>query len=142
MGGHPASHERTRTTAMRRRGATRGLCVAVVGLVLGVGSESAARVNLIVIDGSINPAADEFIRESIATSARDGAEALVIQLDTPGGLLTSTKRIVKQLLGAPLPVIVYVAPAGASATSAGVFVTMAAHVAAMAPGTTIGAAHP
>ncbi len=127
---------------MRRRGATRGLCVAVVGLVLGVGSESAARVNLIVIDGSINPAADEFIRESIATSARDGAEALVIQLDTPGGLLTSTKRIVKQLLGAPLPVIVYVAPAGASATSAGVFVTMAAHVAAMAPGTTIGAAHP
>src|SRR6266404_5874368 len=127
---------------MRRRGATRGLCVAVAGLVLGVASESAAWVNLIVIDGSINPASDEFIRESIATSARDGAEALVIQLDTPGGLLTSTKRIVKQLLGAPLPVIVYVAPAGASATSAGVFVTMAAHVAAMAPGTTIGAAHP
>ncbi len=125
-----------------RQGARRGLCVAVVGLVLGVLGESAAGVNLIVIDGSINPAADEFIRESIATSARDGAEALVIQLDTPGGLLTSTKRIVKQLLGAPLPVIVYVAPAGASATSAGVFVTMAAHVAAMAPGTTIGAAHP
>ncbi len=125
-----------------RQGARRGLCVVVVGLVLGVLGESAAGVNLIVIDGSINPAADEFIRESIATSARDGAEALVIQLDTPGGLLTSTKRIVKQLLGAPLPVIVYVAPAGASATSAGVFVTMAAHVAAMAPGTTIGAAHP
>ncbi len=125
-----------------RRGARHGLCVAVAGLVLGVASESAAWVNLIVIDGSINPASDEFIRESIATSARDGAEALVIQLDTPGGLLTSTKRIVKQLLGAPLPVIVYVAPAGASATSAGVFVTMAAHVAAMAPGTTIGAAHP
>jgi membrane-bound serine protease (ClpP class) len=126
----------------RRRGAARGLCVAVVGLALTVARESSARVNLIVIDGSINPAVDEFIRDSIATSARDGAEALVIQLDTPGGLLTSTKRIVKEILGAPLPVIVYVAPAGASATSAGVFVTMAAHVAAMAPGTTIGAAHP
>jgi membrane-bound serine protease (ClpP class) len=101
-----------------------------------------ARVNLIVIDGSINPAVDAFIRESLAATKADGAEALVIQLDTPGGLLTSTKSIVKELLGAPVPVIVYVAPGGASATSAGVFVTLAAHVAAMAPGTTIGAAHP
>jgi membrane-bound serine protease (ClpP class) len=67
---------------------------------------------------------------------------LVIQLDTPGGLLDSTRSIVKNLLAAPVPVIVYVAPSGASATSAGVFVTLAAHVAAMAPGTTIGAAHP
>ena len=113
-----------------------------MGFALTLARDASARVNLLVIDGSINPAVDEFIREGIATSARDGAEALVIQLDTPGGLLTSTKRIVKELLGAPLPVIVYVAPAGASAASAGVFVAMAAHVAAMAPGTTIGAAHP
>jgi membrane-bound serine protease (ClpP class) len=125
-----------------RHGTRRSLCVALVGLALALAREASARVNLIVIDGAINPAVDDFIRESVATSANDGAEALVIQLDTPGGLLTSTKRIVKELLGAPLPVIVYVAPAGASATSAGVFVTMAAHVAAMAPGTTIGAAHP
>jgi len=111
-------------------------------LLLATPAFAVPRVNLIVIDGSINPAIDDFIRESIATSASDGAQALVLQLDTPGGLLTSTKGIVKALLGAPLPVIVYVAPAGASATSAGVFVTMAAHVAAMAPGTTIGAAHP
>ena len=103
---------------------------------------STAHVNLIVIDATINPAIADFIRESIEHSAQDGAQALVIQLDTPGGLLTSTKTIVKDILGAPLPVIVYVAPGGASAGSAGVFITMAGHVAVMAPGTTIGAAHP
>jgi len=120
--------------------AWRGALLAA--LVLSVATPALARVNLISIDGSINPAVDDFIRESIATTRADGAEALVIQLDTPGGLLTSTRSIVKELLGAPVPVLVYVAPAGAGATSAGVFVTMAAHVAAMAPGTTIGAAHP
>lgn len=115
---------------------------AVITVALAMPAIVAARVNLITVDGSINPAVDDFLRESLAASARDGAEALVIQLDTPGGLLTSTKSIVKEILSAPLPVIVYVAPAGASASSAGVFVTMAAHIAAMAPGTTIGAAHP
>ena len=103
---------------------------------------STAHVNMIVIDATINPAIADFIHESIEHSAQDGAQALVIQLDTPGGLLTSTKTIVKDILGAPLPVIVYVAPGGASAGSAGVFITMAGHVAVMAPGTTIGAAHP
>jgi membrane-bound serine protease (ClpP class) len=120
--------------------AGRGALLAA--LVLSAASPALARVNLITIDGSINPAVDDFIRESIATTRGDGAEALVIQLDTPGGLLTSTRSIVKELLGAPVPVLVYVTPAGAGATSAGVFVTMAAHVAVMAPGTTIGAAHP
>jgi membrane-bound serine protease (ClpP class) len=116
---------------------------ALVGAVLmALAVPAAARVDVITIDGGINPAVDDFIRERLAESHREGAQALVIELDTPGGLLTSTKSIVKELLGAPLPVIVYVAPAGASATSAGVFVTMSAHVAAMAPGTTIGAAHP
>jgi membrane-bound serine protease (ClpP class) len=110
-------------------------------LALAPGSVS-ARVNLITIDGSINPATDDFIRESIRATESDGGEALIIQLDTPGGLLTSTKSIVKAMLGAQVPIIVYVGPAGASATSAGVFVTLAAHVAVMAPGTTIGAAHP
>lgn len=99
-------------------------------------------VEAIVIDAGINPATADFIHESIATAARDGARALIIELDTPGGLLDSTKSIVKDLLGAPLPVIVYIAPSGAGAASAGVFVTMAAHIAAMAPGTNIGAAHP
>ena len=103
---------------------------------------SVAHVNLIIIDATINPAVADFIRESINRSAQEGAQALIIQLDTPGGLLNSTKSIVKDLLGAPIPVIVYVAPSGSSAGSAGVFITMAGHIAAMAPGTTIGAAHP
>ncbi len=114
----------------------------VAGIVLGTASAAPAHVDMIVVNGAINAASDDFIRESIAGAQNSGAEALLIELDTPGGLLTSAKSVVKELLGAPVPVIVYVAPAGASATSAGVFVTMAAHVAAMAPGTTIGAAHP
>jgi membrane-bound serine protease (ClpP class) len=97
---------------------------------------------MIVVDATINPATADFIRESISTAALEGASALILQLDTPGGLLDSTKSIVKDILGAPLPVIVYVAPSGSSATSAGVFITMAGAVAAMAPGTSIGAAHP
>ncbi|MGH7778633.1 MAG: NfeD family protein [Candidatus Binataceae bacterium] len=99
-------------------------------------------VELITIDGSINPAVASFIDDSIDSAARGGASALVIELDTPGGLLISAQQIVKSLLAAPLPVIVYVAPSGASAASAGTFITEAANIAAMAPGTTIGAAHP
>jgi membrane-bound serine protease (ClpP class) len=95
-----------------------------------------------VIDGSINPAVAEYVHEAIARAAAEGRTALVIQLDTPGGLLQSAHKLVKDILGAPLPVVVYVSPSGAAAGSAGVFVTMAAHVAAMAPGTSIGAAHP
>jgi membrane-bound serine protease (ClpP class) len=105
-------------------------------------STGQATVHQIVVDATINPATADFIGESIATAKAEGAGALIIQLDTPGGLLDSTKVIVKDLLGAPLPVIVYVAPSGASATSAGVFITMAGTIAAMAPGTSIGAAHP
>ena len=101
-----------------------------------------AHINLIVVDATINPAVADFIRESIDQASKDGALALIIQFDTPGGLLTSTKTIVKDLLDAPLPVIVYVAPGGSGAISAGVFITMAGAIAAMAPGTTIGAAHP
>jgi membrane-bound serine protease (ClpP class) len=103
---------------------------------------SSAHVDWIAIDGSINPAVDDFIRESIARAKVNGARALIIQLDTPGGLLSSTRTIVKEMLGSPVPVMVYVAPSGAGAGSAGVFITMAAHIAAMAPGTNIGAAHP
>ncbi len=96
----------------------------------------------LTVDGTINPAVVNYIQEGIAAAEARGAAAVLIQLDTPGGLLESTRLIVKDLLAAPLPVIVYVAPGGAGATSAGVFVTLAAHVAAMAPGTNIGAAHP
>ncbi|MEO8605651.1 MAG: NfeD family protein [bacterium] len=109
----------------------------------GAAASGAGReVLLLTVDGIINPATASFIAEGISAAQARGAAALVIELDTPGGLLESTKIIVKDLLGAPLPVLVYVAPSGAGAASAGVFVTMAAHIAAMAPGTTIGAAHP
>jgi membrane-bound serine protease (ClpP class) len=103
------------------------------------GADALARI---VVDGAINPAVADFIHEAIARAHAAGAPALLIELDTPGGLLPSMQAIVKDLLNAPLPVIVWVAPSGAGAGSAGVFVTLAAHVAAMAPGTNIGAAHP
>jgi membrane-bound serine protease (ClpP class) len=103
---------------------------------------SSSTVNLIKINGSINPAVAGYIEDSIRAAPLSNAQALVIELDTPGGLLSSAKQIVKDILGAQVPVIVYVAPAGSSAASAGMFVTMAANIAAMAPGTTIGAAHP
>jgi membrane-bound serine protease (ClpP class) len=114
----------------------------VAGLPALAQPQGEAVVNLIVVDGSINPAVDDFIRENIARAKSSGARALIIQLDTPGGLLESTRTIVKEMLGAQVPIIVYVAPSGAGAGSAGVFITMAAHIAAMAPGTNIGAAHP
>ena len=123
--------------------------LAAAGLLLGAGSLLGLRaqppgghVSRIVIDASINPAVGDFIRENVRAAADAGALALVVQLDTPGGLLSSTKSIVKDILGAPLPVLLYVSPSGAGAGSAGVFITLAGHVAAMAPGTTIGAAHP
>lgn len=103
---------------------------------------AASWVCLLRIDGSINPAVAAFIEDGIGYAGAHHADALVIELDTPGGLLGSAQRIVKDLLNAPLPTIVYVAPSGASAASAGTFITEAAAIAAMAPGTTIGAAHP
>ena len=115
------------------------LLAAPAGADVPAGTAALARI---VIDGSINPAVAGFVHESIARAAGEGAPALLIELDTPGGLLPSMQAIVKDILAAPLPVIVYVAPSGAGAGSAGVFITLAAHVAAMAPGTSIGAAHP
>lgn len=99
-------------------------------------------VEVIAIDGVINPASADFIDSAVARAVAINAKALVIELDTPGGLLTSAQSMVKALLNAPIPVIVYVAPPGASAASAGTFIVEAANIAAMAPGTTIGAAHP
>jgi membrane-bound serine protease (ClpP class) len=99
-------------------------------------------VYVITVESSINPASSSFIHDGIARASAEGAEALILRLNTPGGLLKSTRSIVTDLLEADLPVIVYVSPAGAQAASAGVFITLAGHVAAMAPGTNIGAAHP
>lgn len=99
-------------------------------------------VHVVTIDAPIYPATADFIHQSIEQANDAGAECLVIKLNTPGGLLKSTRDIVSDLLTAKLPVIVYVAPAGAQSASAGSFITLAAHIAAMAPGTNIGAAHP
>lgn len=100
------------------------------------------RVELVKIDGSINPAVAHFVEDAIASARNDGARALVIEIDTPGGLMTSAERIVKDIFASEVPVIVFVAPPGAAAASAGTFITEAGNIAAMAPGTTIGAAHP
>jgi membrane-bound serine protease (ClpP class) len=103
---------------------------------------AAEKVSFIKIDGAIGPATASYISRSIEEARAQNAQCLVIQLNTPGGLLDSTQTIVQSFLGSPLPVVVYVAPTGATATSAGCFITIAASVAAMAPATTIGAAHP
>jgi membrane-bound serine protease (ClpP class) len=104
--------------------------------------EGSGRVLILDVEGDINPATADYISDGIEAGHKGDYRAVVIRMDTPGGLLESTKTIVKDILGSAVPVIVYVAPSGAGATSAGVFVTLAAHVAAMAPGTNIGAAHP
>src|SRR5256714_8293416 len=102
---------------------------------------AAEKVSLINIDGAIGPATATYISRSIEAAQSQSAQCLMIQLNTPGGLLDSTQKIVQSFLASPVPVIVYVAPTGSTATSAGCFITIAASVAAMAPATTIGAAH-
>lgn len=103
---------------------------------------SANRAGLISIDGAIGPATAGYIERAITVAETAGYECLIIQLDTPGGLLDSTKEIVQSFYASSVPVVVYVAPSGANAGSAGCFITLAADVAAMAPNTSIGAAHP
>jgi len=98
--------------------------------------------HIISVEGVINPVATEYIIESIEKAGEAQAEVLIIELDTPGGLMVSMHEIVKNILAAEIPVVVYVSPSGSRAGSAGVFITMAAHIAAMAPGTNIGSAHP
>ena len=100
------------------------------------------KVLLIRVDGTINPASAEYIVNSISNAEAEHASALVIEMDTPGGLLESTRKIVQGILGSSVPVVVYIAPSGARAGSAGVFITLSANIAAMAPSTNIGAAHP
>jgi membrane-bound serine protease (ClpP class) len=103
---------------------------------------SAQTVISIKIDGAINPVAAEYIHRGLEKAVSEHAICLLIHLNTPGGLLNSTRMIVGDILESKIPVIVYVSPAGAHAGSAGVFITLSADIAAMAPGTNIGAAHP
>ena len=109
---------------------------------VALSEEIRKEVIVITVDGVINPVSAEFIGKSIKKANEKKAEALIIELDTPGGLDTSMRNIVKDIIGSEVPVVVYVSPSGSRAASAGVFITLAAHIAAMAPGTNIGAAHP
>lgn len=124
------------------------LSKAVIGLALAVcptfASYSVHAKELVIAnyEGVINPVAAEYLHDALDFAQSSGAEALILKLDTPGGLDTSMRLMIKDITGSPLPVIVFVSPSGGRAASAGVFITMAAHVAAMAPGTNIGAAHP
>src|SRR5213596_4394693 len=119
-----------------------GLALSLVCTATPKAFGAAEKVSLIKIDGAIGPATASYISRSIDEARAKNAQCLIIQLNTPGGLLDSTQTIVQSFLGSPVPVVVYVAPTGATATSAGCFITVAASVAAMAPATTIGAAHP
>lgn len=118
------------------------LAAALLFPALSPSEEQGRTVLVIKVDGVINPVSSEFIMKNVRRANEMKAEALVLELDTPGGLDTSMRSIVKDIIGSNVPVIVYVSPSGARAASAGAFITIAAHVAAMAPGTNIGAAHP
>ncbi|MGC9513087.1 MAG: NfeD family protein [Fidelibacterota bacterium] len=94
------------------------------------------------LDGIINPASSRYIDNSLELAVKDSAVCFILEMDTPGGLMTAMKDIIKTEFNSPIPFIVYISPSGAQAASAGVFITLASHYAAMAPGTNIGAAHP
>jgi membrane-bound serine protease (ClpP class) len=122
--------------------ATAFLPVGLVCLLVLPGLAIARQVNVIRVEGVISPSSADYIVTAIKQTEKEKAAALVIELDTPGGLDTSMRVIIKEMLAAERPIVVYVAPAGARAASAGAFITVAAHIAAMAPGTSIGAAAP
>ena len=122
------------------------MILGVALILLGHGGVTASAdghfISVIKIDGVIDPVSERYLSRAIETAERDQAELIVIQLDTPGGLLSSTRDMVEAILASNTPVAVYVSPAGARAASAGTFITAAANFAAMAPGTNIGAASP
>src|SRR5438034_9994166 len=118
-----------------------GLALSLVCTATPKAFGAAEKVGLIKIDGAIGPATASYISRSIDEARAQNAQCLIVQLNTPGGLLESTQTIVQSFLSSPIPVVVYVAPIGATATSAGCFITISASAAAMAPATTIGAAH-
>lgn len=108
----------------------------------GVATAAGGGFDVITVNSAITPTVARYVERNIIDSYEHNAAGLVLMLDTPGGLDLAMRDIVKSILGSPIPVFVYVAPSGARAASAGVVITLAAHVAAMAPGTNIGAAHP
>jgi membrane-bound serine protease (ClpP class) len=123
------------------------LALLVIPVAAGLGSSllaaaSPTTVEVLTVDGTIVPVIADYIDRGISQAEENGATACIIELDTPGGLLDSTEKIVQKIMNADVPIVVYVSPKGAWAASAGTFITLSAHIAAMTPGTTIGAAHP
>ncbi|MGD0794853.1 MAG: nodulation protein NfeD [Dehalococcoidales bacterium] len=117
--------------------------LVLLALALATGVEAQApHIDVITVQGTINPVLVDYVKRGIEHAEDSNAQALIIQLDTPGGLDTAMRDIIKLIVNSRVPVVVYISPAGARAASAGVFITMAAHVAVMAPNTAIGAAHP
>jgi len=128
---------------MNARHVLRGLAVACMAL--GLGGAAAAKGDVVIvgkIEGVINPITARYVDRLIADGEQSGARAVLLQIDTPGGTLDATSKITTRMLSARVPLITYVSPPGARAASAGTFITLAGHVAAMAPSTNIGAAHP
>ena len=118
------------------------LLVMLLAIPVHVAAEKAAAVHILKVAAPIGPGVAGFVAEALDAADSENAACIVIQLDTPGGLAESMRQIIVKILAARTPVIVFVAPSGARAASAGVMITMAADIAAMAPGTNIGAAHP
>ncbi|MBH5369958.1 NfeD family protein [Bradyrhizobium glycinis] len=117
--------------------------VALICCLLPSSAEESQRVALVVsIDGAIGPASASYVREALATASKRRAEVVLLRMNTPGGLNSSMREIIADVLASPVPVIGYVAPSGAHAASAGTYILYATHIAAMAPGTNIGAATP
>lgn len=119
----------------------------IIGLLLAAFTSmkvqaASPHIDVLTIKGAINPVLVDYIKRGINQAEEGNASALVIQMDTPGGLDTAMRDIIQDIVNARVPVVVYVSPSGARAASAGVFITVAAHVAVMAPNTAIGAAHP
>jgi membrane-bound serine protease (ClpP class) len=123
------------------------IAIVIIALLLVIAAAVTAqtagnRIDVLTIKGTINPVLVDYIARGIEQAEETGAQAVIIQMDTPGGLDTAMRDIIQEIINARVPVIVYVSPAGARAASAGAYITLAAHVAVMAPNTAIGAATP
>jgi len=116
--------------------------LSAIAFVSSVVNADSPRIEILSVDGTIVPVVANYIDRGINRAESEGAVVCIIELDTPGGLLNATEDIVQRILNAKVPIVVYVSPSGSWAASAGTFITVAAHVAVMAPGTSIGAAHP
>jgi membrane-bound serine protease (ClpP class) len=128
-------------TKLRRIALAFILVLLALSISAGIQAQ-APHVDVITVQGTINPVLVDYVKRGIEQAEESNARALIIRLDTPGGLDTAMRDIIKLIINSQVPVVVYISPAGARAASAGVFITISAHIAAMAPNTAIGAAHP